>query len=135
MNNGSKWPMTAMLLAGSVALVAVLPGCGGGDGGGGLQTGSAAGVVRVLQGSNLVGLGNVTITIGGRTAVTDANGEYEVKGIQPGGPYVVHVTPPTGSVVPPGTPAISVQVFGGQTTQVPNISLIDEGDVPPDPPY
>lgn len=130
-----KWPTAAMLLAACVALAATLSGCGGGGSGTSLLTGSASGVVRVYQSGTPIGLGNVTITIDGQTGVSDATGAYTVSGIRPGGPYVLTITPPTGSALPPGMDPITVQIVAGQTTLVPDVTLIDEGDLPPDPPY
>ncbi|NPV45688.1 MAG: carboxypeptidase regulatory-like domain-containing protein [Armatimonadetes bacterium] len=135
MRNMWQWPTAAMLLAGCVALAATLAGCGGGGEGTALLTGSAFGVVRVYQSGAPVGLGNVTITINGQTGVSDATGAYRVDGITPGGPYTVTITPPTGSALPPGMDPITVQIVAGQTTVVPDVTLIDEGDLPPDPPY
>lgn len=128
--------LAAMTLAVSVAIVLV--GCDGDDnggGGGGGNTGSVTG--RVVAGlENPVGFGNVLITIGGRSDRSDANGFFRVDGIAPGR-YEVGVTPDpdTGFVVPPNADPVEVTVLAGQTTNIDApITVVDENDLPPNPP-
>ena len=127
--------MAGALLA-ALAIVAVV-GCGGGGGGGGgptpAQTGSVSGEVRNFYPPN-EGLGNVTVTVGGQNAVSDANGRFQVTGIAPGR-HTLTITPPSWLAVPPGTETISVDVLAGQDTELTDaIMLIDSADLPPAPP-
>jgi len=129
----SMWPIMMMFVVGISVLVMMLSGCGGGSGIG-AGAGSVTGIVSILQGNIPVGLGNVTISIGGRSAVSGPDGRFTVVGIPAGGPYIVTITPPDGAALPPGAPTITVGVTSGQTSTIPEIGLIDSGDLPPDPP-
>jgi len=123
-------------LAVAVIAVAFVAGCGGGsDNPTDATTGSVTG--RILDYSQLVGIGGVTVTIGGHSALSDVNGYFTVTGINPGSNLAVTVTPPVGSglVIPANDPVPSVNVVAGQTTQFGDpIYLMDESDTPPDPP-
>lgn len=117
-----------------LALAIGLCGCGGGDGTPVNQnTGSVSGHIEDYTAQ--VGIGNVSVTIGGHTALTDANGNFLVEGIPPG-TYTVAIVAPEGTgLVLPSDTTITVTVIPGDTTTLPTtVFLMDENDVPPEPP-
>lgn len=121
--------LTALALIAVVALI----GCDGGDGVTPAQTGLVSGTI-VHAGTGLP-LGGVEVTIGGRTATTNASGQFTVSGVPVGQQTVgIQVDPARGLVLPPGVD-LTVNVVAGQTTQLSApINLIDAVDVPPSPP-
>lgn len=112
-----------------------LCGCGGGGGeSNGTGGGSVSGHIADLSANTP--LPGITVTIGGRSAQTDVNGNFLVQGISPG-TYTVHLEIPAGSgeVLPPNATLPVVTVFAGQTTELPDsVFLVDESELPPDPP-
>ncbi len=124
--------LTALALIGMAAFGLV--GCGG-DGGGvaPAQTGSVSGTI--VHAGTALPLGDVQVTIGGITATTNASGQFTVNGVAVGQQVIsIQVDPDRGLVVPPGVD-LTVNVVGGQTTQLTApINLIDAVDVPPEPP-
>jgi len=123
--------LAGLLLGGVV--VSIMAGCGGENNTPPLPTtGSVTG--RVVDYYSGVGLGGTTITVGGRSAVSGADGTFVVSGVA-AGTYTVTITPPAGLILPAGAPAVVVTVVAGQSTPiVNNIVLMDAGDVPPSPP-
>lgn len=117
----------------AVTLALGLCGCGGGDGGSVDQTvGNVSGHIEDFTAE--VGIGNVTVTIGGHSAVSDANGDFLVEGIAPG-TYTVSISAPAGTGLVLSGDAPTVTVIAGDTTVLSDtVYLMDENDVPPDPP-
>ncbi len=137
MRKCSLWQLMMIIVAVSL-LTSGLSGCGGGGSSGGnggqdTDTGSVTG--RVLHFTTDVGLGGVTVTVGGRSAVSDSNGYFTITGIAPGTGQLLTVTPPAWLSMPSIEP-ITVNVYADQTTTLPAaIRLIDTGEAPPQPPY
>ncbi len=90
---------------------------------------------QVLYFTTGQGLGGVNVTVGGKTATSDNNGDFLITGITPGNNQVLTVAPPAWLVLPSQDP-ILVNVVLNQTTTLPQpIVLIDAGDPVPDPPH
>lgn len=132
--------MTFKRSAGLTALVLiiagglVLAGCGGGDGG---VLPSATGTISgtIVHAATGQPLGQITVTAGGRSTQTNANGTFNLQGV-PAGTQVLTITadPSRGLALPPGVD-LTVNVPDGGTVQLPApIQLIDAVDVPPNPP-
>ena len=121
-----------------VAIAAVIvAGCGGGNGGGAVvnpETGSIAGTV--MHAGTGLPLGGISITAGGVTTTSDANGAFTLNGVAPGNrQVVVTAAAERDLILPPPNAPIMVRVVAGQTTQLPgNILLMDGPDAPPAPP-
>ena len=95
-------------------------------------SGQVAGQVRYFTTNQ--GLGNVYLTVGGRTGISNNNGDFLITGITPGDSQVLTVDPPDWLALPSQDP-IYVNVVLNQTTTLPwPILLIDAGGGPPDPP-
>jgi hypothetical protein len=121
----------------AVILGLLLTGCGGGDGGGGTETGKVGSVTGlILDYLTSSPLGNVTVTIDGKSAVTDGNGRFTVNDIRKGKHEVDIVpNPDTNLVLPPGSGTLSVTVYADQTVELTDtVYLWDKSDIPPDPP-
>lgn len=132
MQNKHRWTVITALVA--LAVVAgLVGGCGGENNTPPVPTmGTVTG--KVVDYYSGVGLGGTTITVGGKSAVSTSSGTFVV-GDVPEGTYTVTITPPAGLVLPSGSQAVVVTVFAGQTTTITdNIILMDENDVPPNPP-
>jgi len=124
--------LTAVCIGTVVA--AFLVGCGGGgdDVGPVAATGTVSGQIKHIGTDQ--GLGGVTVTVGGRTAVSDNNGNFTVTNVPVGNNQVVTITPPEWLALP-GTTQITVNVYEGQNTALADpIQLVDAGEFPPDPP-
>jgi hypothetical protein len=81
-----------------------------------------------------VGLGGITVTVGGQSAVTAADGTFTVSGISPGQYAVSAVAPAVDNlVVPPGSSTTVIVVAGGTTPLPKIIYMMDKSDVPPNP--
>ena len=135
MRKSGSWRIAGLLLAALV--IVTVAGCGGGGGGGTpptpAQTGSVSGEIKNFY-PPYQGLGGVTVTVDGQTAVSDANGLFQVTGVSPGR-HTVTITPPSWLALPPGTGAITVDVLAGQDTDLTSpVLLIDSADLPPAPP-
>jgi hypothetical protein len=123
-----------VLLAIAAMLVGVLlAGCGGGgsDSTPVDTTGAVSG--HIVDFTSMLALGGVTVSAGGQTVQSDANGNFVLDGLQPGS-YKLAFTPDpaTGLVLPPGSSEPTVTVYAGQTTQFPTtVYLFDQADVPP----
>jgi hypothetical protein len=117
------------------SLAVTLVGCGGSSSGVAPEpqnVGQVQGVIRDFNSG--VGLGGVIVSVGGRQATSDANGQFRVTEV-PIGTHVVAITPPDWLALPPGSGTIQVTVFNGQTTTLQSdILLVDKGDLPPEPP-
>ncbi len=124
---------TALVVLAIAAVV--LAGCGGS--GGGIidpQTGSISGTLT-HAGTGLP-LGDITVTAGGVTVNTDANGNFRLDGIAPGSRQVVITPAPDRDLIlPPPNDPIVVTVVAGENSGLPGpVLLIDGPDVPPAPP-
>lgn len=121
----------AALLLSAIALL--FAGCGGGGDGGGVSTGSVSGTVTYAATGNP--LGGIQVAVGNISTTTNASGQFTLNRV-PAGSRVLQVTadPNRDLIVPPGVP-LTVNVTGGQTTQLSGpIVMIDEADSPPSPP-
>ena len=94
-----------------VLLLALLAGCGGGGGNGTVDptTGTVTG--QVLRASDSAAVAEATVTIGGISSTTDANGRFQLAGLSTGRQSLTIVK--SGYVLP-ATP-LSVQVTLGST--------------------
>lgn len=132
--------MTTRRSAGLVALTIIaagaliFAGCGGGGDGGAqpAQTGSVSGTIKYAPSAD--GLGGIQVSIGSVSTTTDANGNFTLNRVPAGQQtLVIQADPDRDLIVPPGVP-LTVNVQGGQTTQLPDILMVDDVDVPPSPP-
>jgi len=108
-------------------------GCGGGTPAPAANTGSISGTIA--HASTGQGLGGITVSAGGVTTTTDANGNFRLNNV-PVGNQVVTITIPADRdlVLPPYGPIV-VNVQQGQNTPIAlPILLIDGPDAPPQPP-
>ena len=119
----------------AVVVALCLVGCEGG-GGDGAQTGTVTGRVISIVSQLGVGGAQITLGVGGPSAISDSNGNYTVVGVPAGANIPVFVTPPAGFTVSdptPGTPEVAqVNVLAGTTTVLPDIVLVPTQ--PPAPP-
>ena len=133
MRSSKSW-----IWASAVAVIVVLTiaGCGGGSSSTPPSGNNGAVSGRVEDFTQQVGLGGITVTIGGQSAVSDVNGNFTVTGVDPGQHAVSVVAPAaTNLVLPPGSPIAPVFVAAGQTTQLPaTIFMMDKNDLPPGTP-
>lgn len=125
-------------IAVSAVIVSLLvSGCGGGSGGDGTPTAKVGNVSgRILDYLTSSPLGGVVVTIDGKSATSDGNGYFTVRGVSPG-TQVVAVLPneDTNLVMPPGAGTLTVVVYADETVQLANtVYLWDRSDIPPDPP-
>lgn len=124
-------PTLAVGLIAAVCLAVALAGCGGGSDG--VPTAGAV-YGHVVDFQSQSGIGGTVITVGGQQATSGQDGYFLVRSVGAGS-HTVLVSPPTGFVLAPGSPVITAQVVGGQTTVLPNdIVLFDPTDLPPSPP-
>jgi len=133
MGKGSLMHLLAAVCIGTIA-AAFLVGCGGGndDVGPVAATGTVSG--RILHLNTDQGLGGVTVAVGGRTAVSDNQGNFAVTNVPVGNNQVLTITPPTWLALPI-MDQITVNVYEGQNTALAApIRLIDSGEGVPDPP-
>ena len=135
MSRHIRWQLI-MTIGIAALIVTGLPGCGGGGNGGGEDdnTGSVSG--QVLYFISDQGLGGVTLTVGGKSAVSTAGaGNFTITGIAPASNQVLTVTiPPDTSLALPSDEPILVDVTANETYPLAApIRLIDSGDKPPDP--
>ena len=130
MKTGRSVGVVALAL---IAAAVLFAGCGGGgDGGGGAATGTVSGTITYA--ANGSALGGVSVSVGGITTTTDAQGRFLVRNVPTGTRTIVGTADPSRAlVIPPGVP-LTVDVVAGQTTQLPPIQMIDEADAPPAPP-
>lgn len=124
-----------LVLVAALGITVGLCGCGGG-GGNDINTGGGSVSGHIADLSANTPLPGVTVIIGGQAAQTDVNGDFLVVGI-PAGTYDVELDIPAGSgeVLPANAVLPRVRVFTGQTTVLPKtIFLVDENELPPNPP-
>jgi hypothetical protein len=117
-----------------VAAALIAAGCsGGGDGGTTpAQVGSVSGTINYAATGD--SLGGIQVSIGNITTTTDANGQFTLNRVPVGQQTLqIEAAADRNLVVPPGVP-LTVNVQGGQTTQVGTILMVDEVDAPPAPP-
>ncbi|MGM0492226.1 MAG: carboxypeptidase regulatory-like domain-containing protein [Armatimonadota bacterium] len=120
-----------MMLA---AAALILTGCGGGDGGvQSAQTGTVTGTITYA--STGAPLGGIEVSIGDITTTTDDDGTFTLRRVPTGSQtLVIEAGPDRGLVIPPGVP-LTVDVVGGETTELSApIQMIDDVDTPPAPP-
>ncbi|HCU37886.1 MAG TPA: hypothetical protein DGT21_21345 [Armatimonadetes bacterium] len=133
MGKGSLMQLLAAVCIGTI-VAAFLVGCGGGNNNAGPinPTGTVSG--RIMHFDTDQGLGGVTVTVGGRTAVSDNSGNFTVTNVPVGNNQVVTITPPEWLALPGGV-QITVNVYQGQNTALADpIRLVNSGEYPPDPP-
>ncbi len=120
-----------------LVLAWIAQGCGGGAGGVRPETGKGAVTGRIVDITSGQGIGNMQITIGGRTAISDADpnnsvadGTFTVMNITPG-TYPIQVTETELFVLLPGPPMyVTVQADTTHTLAGP-IYIIDPNYLPP----
>ncbi len=129
MHNNKQWSIMVVITA--VALTGwLIAGCGGGGGGAApANTGSVTG--STVDIASQIGIGGLTVTVGGQQDVTDGNGNFAVTGVLPG-TWDVVVTPT--SLWEQVGDASDVPVVAGQTTPVGVILVRDPNTGPPPPP-
>lgn len=125
-------------LTGLIVAVAIITlGCGGGDGGGGVvpPPGPAGGTATLngqVVGADNVGtlIANAVVTVQGtgRSATSDANGNFAINGL-PAGNFTVLVTTPQSEAY--GTATAVVPLTANQTTTV-NFAVLPLGLEPPE---
>jgi hypothetical protein len=112
-----------------VAVAALVCGCGGG---GGTATPSTGVSGFVVDADSLQGIGNMVVTVGGASGISDADkgGAFFVPAA-PGDGQVISVQPSTLFVLVPG-PTAYVDVVQGQVTVLPGpLYIIDRNSLPP----
>ena len=125
MNRRRLWLIGGLLAALVVAVA--LSGCGGSDDNTGGGTGISGRVVDVT--SNL-GIGNVVVTAGGKSATSSStDGSFLIRGLT-AGTYALTVTPSAIFVPVPG-PVPHVTVVKDAVTNVGEVLIIDPSLVPP----
>ena len=126
----SKLFVTVALLT-AIAMVWILPGCGGNSAGPGTQAGKGAVTGWIIDVVTSQGIGNITVVIGGENGVSATpDGSFTVRNIEPGIHDII-VNPTALFVAPPGPP-VQVTVQAGTVTALPGpIAVIDPNYVPP----
>ena len=122
-------PVRLVVLAAVAAVIGgILAGCGGGGG----PSGSVQG--RVVDKETGLGISDVVVRVGTKSARTDINGQYTVGGVRLG-LQPVFVTPPAGFIVPdpdPSNPQIGdVNVVQGTTVLLDIIAVVQQEEPPP----
>ncbi len=126
MSRHIKWHLI-MIIGIAALIVTGLPGCGGG-GDQVADTGSVAGVIQYYRDGTA--LESIKVTVGGKSAYSDSNGNFTITGIAPGSDQAVTITPPDWLEMPPADPML-VDVTADQTTTLSEtIVLVDAYELP-----
>jgi hypothetical protein len=134
----------AILVLAVLGCLALLSGCGGGDGGNvvPVNVGTVSGSILAGR-EDQIGFGGVQILLNTQTvpAVTVArgtsggDGTFLIENVPPGlYDVVLVVDPATGYRVDPYADPITVRVIVGPNTPLGNIPVPEESELPPDPP-
>lgn len=122
------WAAIAVVTIAAITVV----GCGGGTPAPAANTGSISGTIAHADGGQ--GLGGITVSAGGVTTTTNADGSFTLNNVPIGNQVLTITIPADRDLVLPPYDTISVPVQQGQTTVLLPILLIDDTDPIPDPP-
>jgi len=142
MGRGSSWLLlvTTSLVALSLAVVVGCGGGGGGDdsnGGNGdngdgevATTGNVSGQVLCYG----TGVAEVVVTVGGKSSVSESNGDFVITGITEGDGQLLTVQPPSSYLLASDEP-VYVDVVADQTTNLSEPIRLVMLSSPPPPPW
>ncbi len=123
------WAAVAVLTVAAI----VCAGCGGDGVTPAANTGSITGVIA--HAGTGQGLGGITVSAGGVTTTTNADGQFTLSNVPAGNQVLTITIPPDRDLVLPPYGDIVVNVRQGQNANLPlPILVIDGIETPPNPP-